>query len=105
MSGLLRANWRKGSFLNPFCHLVIRAVRWDSPPGADGQPSLSRLLIDYRAGSDLTQELLAAQLGVSLKTVQNWERGRTKPCRTFWWILKEMSGTSRKAATKTAPLS
>lgn len=23
--------WRKGSLLNPFCHLVIRAIRWDSP--------------------------------------------------------------------------
>jgi hypothetical protein len=27
-----KSSWRKGWFLNPFCHLVIKAIRADSPP-------------------------------------------------------------------------
>ena len=39
--------WRKGSFLNPYCHLVIKTVRVDSPP-CQGGKSLSDTLSECR---------------------------------------------------------
>jgi len=75
--------WRKGSFLNPFCQLVIKAIRVDSPPCRNRQ-SLGQLLLECRFREKLTHEALAARLGVSLGTLTNWERGRTTPSKIFW---------------------
>lgn len=68
--------WRKGLFPRPFCHLMIRAIRHDSPPPSE---FISKLLLDKRLHANLTQKQLASKLGVSVKTVKNWESGRTKP--------------------------
>jgi len=37
-----KSKWRKGWFLNPFCHLVIKAVRWDSPSLLKTRPACSQ---------------------------------------------------------------
>jgi hypothetical protein len=76
-------NWRKGWFLNPFCQLVIMAIRWDSPPCRDPQ-SLAQKVANCGVRLTLTREALATRLGVSLGTLKNWDRGRTKPSRRFW---------------------
>ena len=79
--------WRKGSFLNPFCHLVIKAVRVDSPPCKNRQ-SFAAMLLEYRRRSILTREALATKLGVSLASLKNWEHGRTKPRKAFWTQIR-----------------
>jgi DNA-binding transcriptional regulator YiaG len=81
--------WRKGSFLNPFCHLVLKAVRVDSPPFQNPQ-SLAELLTEYRHQSKLTREELAMRLGVSLGSLTNWERGRTRPSKAFWAQIRSL---------------
>jgi DNA-binding XRE family transcriptional regulator len=70
-------------FLHPFCHLVIKAIRVDSPPCKNGQ-QLAEMLAEYRQRLILSRDALATRLGVSLGTLKNWERGRTKPSKTFW---------------------
>ena len=86
----LPSNWRKGSFLNPFCHLVIKAVRVDSPPCQIGTQSLAELLTKYRMKAGLNRENLAAKLGVSLGTLKNWERGWTRPNRRCWKAIHSL---------------
>src|SRR5712691_1527345 len=79
-----RASWRKGVFVRPFCHLVIRGVRCDSPPCSHRREQLAKALMEYRLRSSLRQEDLALKLGVSRRTLQNWEEGRTQPSRKLW---------------------
>jgi len=33
---------------------------------------------------------MAAKLGVSLKTIKNWEAGRSSPARQFWPTLQQL---------------
>jgi 16S rRNA A1518/A1519 N6-dimethyltransferase RsmA/KsgA/DIM1 with predicted DNA glycosylase/AP lyase activity len=79
-----RISWRKGTFMHPFCHLVIKAIRYDPHPLATNRSRLSQLIAEHRANAGITQKTMAAQLGVSLKTFQNWENGRTIPQKRFW---------------------
>jgi len=83
-------SWRKGSFLNPFCHLVIKAVRVDSHPLPD---SLSKMLAAYRFHNEMTKNFLAAKLGVSLGTLKNWEFRRTHPNRKSWPAIRALFRT------------
>ena len=76
--------WRKGSFLIAFCHLVIRAVRPDSPPFEIAGQALCQAIVQERVRRNLSQTTAAIQLGVSLSTLGNWECGRTKPTRKVW---------------------
>ncbi len=70
--------------MRPFCHLLIKAVRVDSPPlEFDGKP-LSKALEERRLQRGISQKTLANELGVSRRTFQNWETGRTKPAKGFW---------------------
>ena len=78
---------RKGWFLNAYCHLVIKSVRHDSPPWHDGQ-ALAEMMIGYQLKFKLTREALAIGLGVSLGTLKNWERSRTKPVRRLWKTIR-----------------
>jgi DNA-binding transcriptional regulator YiaG len=83
-------NWRKGWFLNPFCHLVIKAVRVDSHPCQNSTKSLAELLTKYRINTSLSKGALAAKLGVSMGTLKNWERGWTQPNRRFWSGIRKL---------------
>ena len=82
--------WRKGRFLNPFCHLVFKAVRVDSHPLPD---SLSKTLSAYRLHNKMSKNILAAKLGVSLGTLKNWEFRRTHPNRKSWPAILAFLGT------------
>jgi DNA-binding XRE family transcriptional regulator len=82
--------WRKGWFLNPFCQLVIKAVRVDSHPLPD---SLSKMLTAYRLHNKMTKNTLATKLGVSLGTLKNWEFRRTQPNRKSWPAIRALFGT------------
>jgi DNA-binding transcriptional regulator YiaG len=59
------------------------AVRVDSPPCNHGQ-QLAEMLIEFRKQTTLTREALAARMGVSLGTLKNWERSRTRPSKSLW---------------------
>lgn len=80
--------WRKGWVMRPFCHVLIKVTRWDSPPWRLGSVPFHKLLNQWRLESKLSQEGAAARLGVSLSTYQNWEHGRSKPTRMSWPRLK-----------------
>jgi len=82
------SNWRKGSFLNPFCHLVIKAVRVDSPPCQNNTQSLAELLTKHRVKLSLSKATMAVKLGVSMGTFKNLEHDRTRPSKRFWPALK-----------------
>lgn len=84
----LEKKWRKGSFLRPFCHLLIKGIRYDSHPFIRNGPLFSKTLLDYRANHNLTQEALSAKLGVGLRTMNNWERGWIKPTLSLLPNLK-----------------
>jgi DNA-binding XRE family transcriptional regulator len=73
----LLAEWRKGSFLRPFCHLVITGIRRDSHPFIQSKERLAQALSAYRTAHGLSSDALAAKAGVSEGTIKNWERGRT----------------------------
>jgi DNA-binding XRE family transcriptional regulator len=75
-------------FLRPNCHLVIRAVRVDSPPLAFNGLPLHKALLDVRLHAGLNQKLMAARLNASWKTLQNWERGLARPSRKFWPVIR-----------------
>jgi len=45
----------------------------------------------YRLKSNLSSDILAAKLGVSLGTLKNWECCRTKPNRQFWSKIRELN--------------
>jgi DNA-binding XRE family transcriptional regulator len=82
--------WRKGWFLLPFCQLVLRAVRLDSPPCARDRRRLAQSLTGYRSRQNLTQQALAAKLGVNQKTLNNWENGRSRPIWRFWREIRSL---------------
>jgi len=82
-------SWRKGWFLNRYCHLVIRAVRVDSPPYKNGQ-QLTEMLVEHRKRFKSTREAMAAGLGFSLGTLKNWECCRTKPAEQFWSKIRKL---------------
>ncbi|PSN16474.1 transcriptional regulator [filamentous cyanobacterium CCT1] len=44
-----------------------------------GQPAIGRLIREIRQTLELTQEKFAAQLGVSLPTINRWENGQATP--------------------------
>ncbi|MEA5622791.1 helix-turn-helix transcriptional regulator [Nostoc sp. UHCC 0251] len=48
-------------------------------PLAIKQPEVGQIIHDLRLASGLTQEQLAAQLGVTYSTINRWENGRSKP--------------------------
>ena len=77
-------------FLRPFCQLVLRAVRMDSPPCGHNRQQLANSLTGYRANEKLTQAEFVAKIGVSRKTLQNWEAGRTRPIGKFWREIRSL---------------
>ena len=52
------SNWRKGWFLNPFCHLVIKAIRVDSPPSCSILIFYSRAKLKSRGGIGIKPALI-----------------------------------------------
>jgi len=69
---------------------LIKSVRGDLPPCKNGQ-QLAEMLVGYRQQAKLTQESLATKFKISLGTIKNWERGRTKPSKLFWKQIRKLS--------------
>ena len=46
------------------------------------------IILDIRAENDLTLVALAREIGVSAKTVYNWETGKTSPGRLHQRVLE-----------------
>ena len=59
----------------------------------NGQDEISLLIRAIRQRTGLTQEKLAAKLGVTFPTVNRWEHGRTKPSPLAIMRIKELIGT------------
>lgn len=84
-----RHSWRKGRVLRPCCHLVKWATTGDLNPPPSALPDFTpKILITKRKLCGLTRQQLADQLGVSARTVLNWETGRTKPSGALWTLTK-----------------
>ena len=77
--------------MHPFCHLLLKAIRADSPP-FDEPGRIEQLLKDHRLETKLSQGELAEKLGICKKTLWNWEAGLTKPAKKLWHEI--IRGTS-----------
>ena len=75
--------------MRPFCHLVIKAIRVDSPPFLT---TLNKRLIDYRFHNKTTMNTIAQKLGISLGTLKNWERGWSHPNKKSWPAIRRLFG-------------
>jgi len=80
----------EGSFLNPYCHLVIKAIRNDSPLLGSKKVEFCKLLLQKRLDTGFTQSEFAKRLGVSIRTLKNWEHNRNKPSRSVWAHVKPL---------------
>jgi nicotinic acid phosphoribosyltransferase len=57
-------------FLRPFCQLLIKGVRHDSPPYNGDPKRLTESLRNWRSNAQLTQDQLAARLDISRETLK-----------------------------------
>ena len=55
---------------------------------------------NYRRKLGLSQEQMAARLGVSTTTVRNWEHGRREPTGLYRKALEALAGTVTPACPK-----
>lgn len=55
-----------------------------------GNPDVAQLVRRLRERLGLTQEKLAARLGVTFPTINRWENGRTKPSPLAMQRLQEI---------------
>lgn len=61
------------------------------------RPDLSLLVRELRERLGLTQEKLAAKLGVTFPTVNRWENGRAEPSPLALQQIKELLKGMRRA--------
>ncbi|MBD2302994.1 helix-turn-helix transcriptional regulator [Nostoc sp. FACHB-190] len=59
-------------------------------PLAIQQPEVGQIIRDLRLAFGLTQEQLAAQLGVTYSTINRWENGRSTPSPLAMGKIEEM---------------
>ena len=85
-------------FLNPFCHLMIRDIRWDSHPRHLNGKALKNTLLDARMRLGLTRPQFAAKLKITMVTLANWEHGRTKPHRQLWKAIYRLTHSVIRAS-------
>jgi DNA-binding XRE family transcriptional regulator len=76
--------------MRPFCRLLLRGVRADSPPFAVNGKLLGERLMQRRLELGFTQTALADKLGICRKTLQNWENGRTRPTGKVWREIRSL---------------
>jgi len=67
----------------------------DRLPGDDYPAQIKRL----RARLGLTQAALAERLGVSLPTINRWEKGKSRPSRLSWRQLLKLAGEEEAGRT------
>ncbi len=65
--------------MRPFCHLALRHSRPETYGYFIDHPDLANRIRQRRRELGANQRICALQLGVSYKTLQNWETGRTRP--------------------------
>ena len=56
----------------------------------NSQTDISRLVRELRERTGLTQEKVAARLGVTFPTINRWENGRAKPSPLAMQRLEEL---------------
>ena len=83
-TGRDRRSWRKGNVMRPFCRVVRKVGRWVPPPRKPEVGLDPKALIAKRLRAGMTQGQLAMHLGVSPRTLWNWEAGITRPTQDFW---------------------
>jgi transcriptional regulator with XRE-family HTH domain len=54
------------------------------------KPQICKLICELRSSANLTQEQLAAQLGVTFSSVSRWERGLSRPSPLAIQKIEEM---------------
>lgn len=73
---------------------MIKAVRSDSHPFIHSKEAFAKALLNYRERHGVSQEALAAKVGVGESTIKNWERQRTKLAARLLPKLKFLLPTS-----------
>ncbi len=68
------------------------------------QPQIGKLIRELRLEAGLTQEQFAAQLGVTLSSMNRWENGRSKPLplamQKIWQCLEQMGDRGQELLAK-----
>lgn len=68
------------------------------------QPQIGKLIRELRLETGLTQEQFAAQLGVTLSSINRWENGRSKPLplamQKIWQCLEQMGDRGKELSAK-----
>lgn len=83
------------------CIAAVFAIRWfvrqdrvsKAPEAVKRRASLAEVLRAHREACGMTQELVAAKLGVSRQAVSKWERGDSEPSTTNLMAVAELFGT------------
>ena len=78
-------------FLLPYCQLLIKTVRQDSPPFKNANVPLSKLLLEKRLSLRLSQEQMARRIGISYCTYKNWELGHKQPAKRLWACVRTLT--------------
>jgi DNA-binding transcriptional regulator YiaG len=84
--------------MRPFCRLLIKTVRRDTPPWQLNDQPIAKMLVEKRLELGLTRKVVAKQLAASLHTLKNWENGRTRPSSTFWSSIQSLISRRREKA-------
>jgi len=63
----------------PFCHVTLRGRKPRDPAYPDELRTLGDHIRKRRLDLGLLQREVADQIGVTVFTIRNWERGRTRP--------------------------
>ena len=61
----------------------------NTPPSREH--SAGRLIREWRRRTGLTQEALAAALGVTFSTISRWENGHVAPSKLAWRALRQLA--------------
>lgn len=88
--------------LSELCHFVPSVLRLSNPAMPSAIPlDIAELIREVRQQLGLSQEKLAARLGVSFRTVNRWENRRAVPSalalKQIEEVLKQMSHSSNAA--------
>ncbi|MGO8697840.1 MAG: helix-turn-helix transcriptional regulator [Limisphaerales bacterium] len=71
---------------------MIKAIRHDSPPFDNLKTPLGKLLLDKRLAIDQTQNEVAKALGVSVRSLKNWEHNRNLPSKYLGPQIRQFLG-------------
>jgi DNA-binding transcriptional regulator YiaG len=88
--------------LDPFTDPALGRPKGNEPPGGTGvaflttapEPTWGQRILGFRWNARKNRKQFATELGVSIKTLRDWEINRRKPTRTLLKRVEEFLATS-----------